>query len=432
MTAAISAEGLGKRYRIGVRPAYGALRDSIARAAGAPGRALRRLARREPAVADDTWVQALDDVSFEIAAGEVVGIVGRNGSGKSTLLKILSRITDPSTGSARIRGQVGSLLEVGTGFHPELTGRENVFVNGAILGMRRTEIVRKFDEIVAFADVSRFIDTPVKHYSSGMQLRLAFSVAAHLQPHILLIDEVLAVGDLAFQRKCLGKMDDVSRDGRTVVFVSHQMNQLRRLCSRCLWLDQGRLRDIGPTSDVTNRYEASFMTAVAERPDQGGTRGAQFLSWTLGEPGTAEHVISDFGPVTVRFTVRIDRPLANGHHGAILYDRDSRVLWGTGTDNLTLSPGLYEIVYDLEGLSLRPGPYRWHVSLYDEGYLVDDLECVPEMSVMTPPLGHRRDEYAGVLNFRYTMEVAELPGMLAGVGGGSGASDRRVAFRRQP
>ncbi len=429
MTPAIVARGLSKRYRLGTRPAYGALRDSIARLASAPGRAWRRLSRQDEA-ATDTWVQALDDVSFSIAQGEVVGIVGRNGSGKSTLLKILSRITDPSAGTATVRGQVGSLLEVGTGFHPELTGRENVFVNGAILGMRHAEIVRKFDEIVAFADVGRFIDTPVKHYSSGMQMRLAFSVAAHLQPHILLIDEVLAVGDLAFQRKCLGKMDDVSRDGRTVVFVSHQMNQLRRLCSRCLWLERGRLVDIGTTSDVTNRYEASFMAAVADRPG-GRTSGGQFLSWTLGDTGTAEHEVGDFGPVVVRFTVRIDRPIRNGHHGVILYDRDSRVLWGTGTDNLRLDPGLYEIVYDLEGLSLRPGPYRWHVSLYDEDQLVDDLECVPEMSVMTPPLGHRRDEYAGVLNFRYTMEVAEVPEPLAGVGNG-GRGERRVAFRRQP
>jgi lipopolysaccharide transport system ATP-binding protein len=328
-----------------------------------------------------------------------------------------------------VRGQVGSLLEVGTGFHPELTGRENVFVNGAILGMRRAEILRKFDEIVAFADVSRFIDTPVKHYSSGMQMRLAFSVAAHLQPHILLIDEVLAVGDLAFQRKCMGKMDDVSRDGRTVVFVSHQMNQLRRLCTRSLWLEHGRLVAAGPTADVTNRYEASFMTAVADRPG-GSAAGAQFLAWTLGESGTADHVVTDFGPVTVRFTLRIDRPIRNGHHGVILYDRESRVLWGTGTDNITLTPGLYEIVYELEGLSLRPGPYRWHVSLYDDGHFVDDLECVPEMHVGTPPLGHRRDEFAGVLNFRYTMEVAETPSIMAG--GGGGTSGRRVAFRRQP
>jgi ABC-type polysaccharide/polyol phosphate transport system ATPase subunit len=428
MTFAIAAHGLSKRYRLGSCAPYGALRDSIVRAAGAPARAVRRLCGGAPMSADAGWIQALADVSFEVAPGEVVGVVGRNGSGKSTLLKILARITDPTAGYADVRGQVGSLLEVGTGFHPELTGRENIFVNGAILGMSRAEIRRNFDAIVAFADVSRFLDTPVKHYSSGMQMRLAFSVAAHLRPHILLIDEVLAVGDLAFQRKCMGKMDDVSRDGRTVVFVSHQLNQLRRLCSRCLWLEHGRLRAVGPTDDVTNRYEASFMAAVADRP--GHSAGAQFLSWTLGEPGTAQHEVTDFGPVTARFSVRIDRPIRNGHHGILLYDRDSRVLWGTGTDNLALEAGLYEIVYDLEGLALRPGPYRWHVSLYDEGHFIDDLECVPEMSVRTPPLGHRRDEYAGVLNFRYTMEVAELAARVTASGGLD--ADRRVAFRRQP
>jgi lipopolysaccharide transport system ATP-binding protein len=310
-----------------------------------------------------------------------------------------------------------------------LTGRENVFVNGAILGMPRAEIRRRFDEIVAFADVSRFIDTPVKHYSSGMQMRLAFSVAAHLRPHILLIDEVLAVGDLAFQRKCLGKMDDVGRDGRTVVFVSHQMNQVRRLCGRCLWLEHGRLAASGPTAEITNRYEASFMTAVTHPPG-GRTDGAQFLSWTLGEPGTAEHAITDFGPVTVRFLIRIDRPIANGHHGIHLYDREGRVLWGTGTDNMRLDPGLYEIVYDLEGLSLRPGPYRWHVTLYDNDRVIDDLECVPELSVHTPPLGHRRDEYAGVLNFPYTMEIIEAPAVAAGASAGPALADRRVVFRR--
>lgn len=429
MPFAISAHGLSKRYRLGSRAPYGALRDSIGRAAGAPARALRRLRGGGSVSADSGWIQALDEVSFEVAPGEVIGVVGRNGSGKSTLLKILARITDPSAGYADVRGQVGSLLEVGTGFHPELTGRENIFVNGAILGMSRAEIRRNFDAIVAFADVSRFLDTPVKHYSSGMQMRLAFSVAAHLRPHILLIDEVLAVGDLAFQRKCMGKMDDVSRDGRTVVFVSHQLNQLRRLCSRCLWLEHGRVMAVGATDDVTNRYEASFMTAVADRP--GNRAGAQFLSWTLGEPGTAQHEVTDFGPVTARFAVRIDRPIRNGHHGILLYDRDGRVLWGTGTDNIALDAGLYEIVYDLEGLSLRPGPYRWHVSLYDEGHFIDDLECVPELSVRTPPLGHRRDEYAGVLNFRYTMEVAELAATVAAASAGTDAG-RRVTFRRQP
>src|SRR5205809_1266020 len=193
---------------------------------------------------------ALDDVSFEVAQGDVVGILGRNGAGKSTLLKLISKVTDPTKGSITLRGRMGSLLEVGTGFHPELTGRENVFLNGAILGMSKSEIQRKFDEIVAFAEVEKFIDTPLKHYSTGMQMRLAFAVAAHLEPEILLVDEVLAVGDAAFQKKCLGKMGDVARGGRTIVFVSHQMNQIRRMCERVLWIDAGQLRLQGAAEAV--------------------------------------------------------------------------------------------------------------------------------------------------------------------------------------
>src|SRR5271168_2799450 len=247
---AIRVEGLGKRYRVGERERYLALRDLITRAFRAPFS--RNGARRS---VDYLW--ALRNVSFDVKQGEVVGLIGRNGAGKTTLLKLLSRITRPTTGFAEIRGRVGSLLEVGTGFHPELTGRENVYLSGAILGMRKREIGRKFDAIVAFAGVERFIDTPLKHYSSGMQTRLAFAVAAHLEPEILLVDEVLAVGDLQFQKKCLGKMQEVSDTGRTIVFVSHQMNQIRRLCERVLWIDGGEIRRQGPTAEVSAAYEAA-------------------------------------------------------------------------------------------------------------------------------------------------------------------------------
>ncbi|MGD0182417.1 MAG: ABC transporter ATP-binding protein, partial [Terriglobales bacterium] len=221
----IHVAGLGKRYRVGERARYFALRDVLARAFKPT---LRRNGRRQSV--DYLW--AMRGVSFDVPRGEVIGLIGRNGAGKTTLLKILSRITRPTEGFAEIHGRVGSLLEVGTGFHPELTGRENLFLSGAILGMRKSEITRKFDEIVGFAGVERFIDTPLKHFSTGMQMRLAFAVAAHLEPEILLVDEVLAVGDLEFQKKCLGKMQDVSKSGRTIIFVSHQMNQIRRLCER--------------------------------------------------------------------------------------------------------------------------------------------------------------------------------------------------------
>src|SRR6202046_335486 len=248
--AVIYAEGLGKRYRIGDRERYLALRDVLARTFLAPFRRGSQSRQRD-------YLWALRDVSFGIEQGEVVGLIGRNGAGKTTLLKLLSRITRPTAGFAEVRGRVGSLLEVGTGFHPELTGRENIYLSGAILGMKKGEIDRKYDAIVAFAEIERFLSSPLKFYSSGMQMRLAFAVAAHLEPEILLVDEVLAVGDMEFQKKCLGKMQEVSKSGRTIVFVSHQMNQIRRLCERVLWVDAGRIRQSGPTGEGTAEYEAA-------------------------------------------------------------------------------------------------------------------------------------------------------------------------------
>lgn len=242
----LRVENLGKSYRIGEREPYKALRDVLTDA-------LTGGVRRRKAIADDC-IWALSEVSFDVRRGEVLGLIGRNGAGKSTLLKVLSRITDPTVGQVVLSGRVGSLLEVGTGFHPELTGRENIYLNGTILGMRRAEIAKRFDEIVEFAGVARFLDTPVKRYSSGMQVRLAFAVAAHLEPEILLVDEVLAVGDAEFQEKCLGKMRDVTAAGRTVVFVSHNLAAVRTLCSRALLLEQGRLVFDGGAGEAVDRY----------------------------------------------------------------------------------------------------------------------------------------------------------------------------------
>jgi lipopolysaccharide transport system ATP-binding protein len=260
-TVAICAAGLGKRYRLGRRrEAYGTLRESLVTAASLPLRAIRQWRRPPPESLASASVWALRDVTLEVAQGEVVGIIGRNGAGKSTLLKILARITEPTEGSADIVGRIGSLLEVGTGFHPELTGRENVFLNGSILGMRRAEISRQFDAIVAFAGVEPFIDTPVKHYSSGMHLRLGFAVAAHLQTEILLVDEVLAVGDAEFQRRCLGKMNEVRHQGRTVVFVSHNLGAVSQLCQRGVLLQHGTVACV----DTAQRAVQTYLSSVTE------------------------------------------------------------------------------------------------------------------------------------------------------------------------
>jgi lipopolysaccharide transport system ATP-binding protein len=247
----IHVEKLSKRYKLGQREKYGTLRDAIRDAARAP---FRKLAGGQQGNLEDEYFWALKDASFEVEAGDVVGVIGRNGSGKSTLLKLLSRITTPTEGYAEITGRVGSLLEVGTGFHPELTGRENIYLSGSILGMRRREIDEKFDEIVKFSEIERFLDTPVKRYSSGMYVRLAFAVAAHLDPEILLVDEVLAVGDLQFQKKCLGKMQDISGSGRTILFVSHAMDSIKRLCTKCILLSSGKIAEIGEPANVISTY----------------------------------------------------------------------------------------------------------------------------------------------------------------------------------
>ncbi len=250
---AIQVENVSKRYILGHKAEKGeGLRHVIERGITAPVNWARRGFKRDPVTREEFW--ALRDLSFTINEGEVVGIIGRNGAGKSTLLKVLSRITEQTEGRIRLRGRLASLLEVGTGFHPELSGRENIYLNGAILGMTRLEIKRKFDEIVAFAEVEKFLDTPVKRYSSGMYVRLAFAVAAHLEPEILVVDEVLAVGDMEFQRKCLGKMDDVAKQGRTVLFVSHNMATIANLCGRAIMLQQGRMIDDGPTDQVIAHY----------------------------------------------------------------------------------------------------------------------------------------------------------------------------------
>jgi len=280
----IQVEDLSKRYRIGMAvDPHRSFRDAVVDAVAAPLRRLRALREGSPDSPDTFW--ALRDIRFDVTAGEVVGIIGRNGAGKSTLLKILSRITRPTTGRAVIAGHVGSLLEVGTGFHPDLTGRENLYLNGAILGMTKAAIERKFDEIVAFADIGEFLDTPVKRYSSGMRVRLGFAVAAHLEPEILIVDEVLAVGDVAFQRKCLGKMSDVADGGRTVLFVSHNLAAVQNLCTRVIHLADGRMVDDGEPDEVIRGYltvaAEAARTCLNERTDRQGNGQIRFSGVTV-------------------------------------------------------------------------------------------------------------------------------------------------------
>jgi lipopolysaccharide transport system ATP-binding protein len=308
MTHAIEATGLSKRYRIGqMQAAYGTLRDSLVRTVA------RVTGREEPHERQEIW--ALRDVSFKVREGEVLGLIGRNGAGKSTLLKILTRITAPTTGRAVIRGRVGSLLEVGTGFNPELTGRENVFLNGSILGMKRREIHRKLPDIVEFAGIDKFIDTPVKRYSSGMYVRLAFSVAAHLEPEILLVDEVLAVGDAEFQQRCLGRMEDFSGTGRTVLFVSHNMQTINQLCNRVIWLDEGRVAEDGDPSRVVTHYlqSTSYATgAYISWPDDESAPGddlARLLAVrAIDEGGNLAEAIDVRDPIGIEMRYRILRP----------------------------------------------------------------------------------------------------------------------------
>ena len=365
-TPAIRVDGLGKQYQLGTRATHRTLREALM--AGVRGAARSLSPGRGPRQPDRFW--ALRDVSFDVAHGDVVGVIGRNGSGKSTLLKILSRIVEPSAGVVELQGRVGSLLEVGTGFHPDLTGRENVFLSGAILGMRRTEITDKSDEIVDFAEVERFIDTPVKHYSSGMYMRLAFSVAAHLEPDILVVDEVLAVGDAAFQKKCLGKMGTVARHGRTVMFVSHNMGAVVSLCSRALLLDAGRLvLDSDPISAAA-QYQATLTSAPARTTDLAtaehfGTGKARFVSLRLlpeRRDGTLREMMYPGSRLRVETIIKAEAPVESANVGITIYDASGYRLVDANTAMqgrfVSLAPGdEARVEFLLDDLRLKPGTY---------------------------------------------------------------------------
>jgi homopolymeric O-antigen transport system ATP-binding protein len=384
---AIRADNLSKRYRISGRDRYFMLRDVLALSLAAPFRRFvhhrneDKCADGNPGAvgserngADDKdHIWALKNVSFEIKRGEVVGIVGRNGAGKSTLLKILSRIIEPTGGEARIYGRVGSLLEVGTGFHSELTGRENLFLSGAILGMKKAEITRKFDEIVEFAEIGRFVDTPVKHYSSGMYMRLAFAVAAHLEPEILIVDEVLAVGDIVFQKKCLGKMGDVAREGRTVLFVSHNMEAVQRLCDRALFLRGGTIVKDGDTSAVVATYLASSRGVLSEQYQHSSTRAAPGSNATL----MAAQVLNADGngcqhlrfaePFSVRMRWFHSSKIMGASYSIRVFDESDRFLFAVNTLNEAVSldeQGVHEVTCTFPQNVLVPGEYFVSIGCY--------------------------------------------------------------------
>ena len=358
MTAAITIHDLGKRYAIGTAWEQRQLREILAE----PGRLFRR--RAAPS---ELW--ALRDLTADIPRGAVVGVVGRNGAGKSTLLKILSRITEPTVGEARVYGRIASLLEVGTGFHPELTGRENVFLNGSILGMSRADIRRKFDEIVAFADIGRLLDTPVKRYSSGMFVRLAFAVAAHVDPEILLVDEVLAVGDAAFQKKCLGKMEAIGHEGRTVVVVSHNMSVVTALCERALWLDAGKLvRDGAASSTVAAYLSSGVSSELVWRPPDERNPAFRYHEVRL----TCARAEGDAFPADAAFEIAFDFTVhaampPNRLAFALLAEDGEVVLASASTDatptlNHAMPLGRRRLRCEIPGSLLRPGRYFVTVS----------------------------------------------------------------------
>ncbi len=393
---AIRTENLSKQYRLGARfETHATLRDAVARwASSAVGRLRSGINDGSP---QRQMIWALQDVSLEIEQGEVLGIVGRNGAGKTTLLKILSRITEPTSGRARIKGRVGSLLEIGTGFHQELTGHENIYLSGSILGMRKAEIDRRFDEIVEFAGVEEFLDTPVKRYSTGMQIRLAFAVAAHVEPEILLVDEVLAVGDAAFQKKSLGRMSDVAREGRTVLFVSHNMAVMQALCRRGVLIDQGRVITDGPIEEAVAAYlrelEQGMTANLLERTDTRGPLAYRVSSVEiLGADAEAPLLLVTGRPA--RFVFHVTEAVASMNCWFTIYDNLGHPVTqfrsSIGGSGDTVDPDLRScFVCDVEELLLLPGRYRVDVDLWARGVVQERIEGAAAFEVAPGTVGGR-------------------------------------------
>jgi lipopolysaccharide transport system ATP-binding protein len=407
MSAAITVQNLGKRYRISHQPVahakYKTLRDSLASLASAPFRHFKNTSQKP--TQEDFW--ALSDVSFTVNPGEVVGLIGRNGAGKSTLLKILSRITKPTTGQVQLRGRIGSLLEVGTGFHPELSGRENIYLNGSILGMTRREIDRKFDQIVDFAEVEKFLDTPVKRYSSGMYVRLAFAVAAHLEPEILIVDEVLAVGDLAFQRKCMGRMREVGQNGATVLFVSHNMPAIQTLCTRAILLDHGNVTQQGSVPDIIRTYNRQIISADAQistplhAPRPHVTQHLFTAATLLDDASQPTNFIPLSSPFHLRLTLQIKTPIEDPVIGVGIDDTLGQRLLTVYTPlrgrAISHLAGHCEVDCRIPHLPLSPGDYCVKLALSISGCELDCVEKALHFSIIdADAFGEGRGHHRGL------------------------------------
>ncbi|MGI0488947.1 ABC transporter ATP-binding protein [Pantanalinema rosaneae CENA516] len=423
----IQVQHLGKKYLLRHQQPqhYVALRDVISNGAKSIARRILQPGRSHPAPdREEFW--ALQDVSFEVNQGDRVGIIGRNGAGKSTLLKLLSRITEPTTGQITLNGRVASLLEVGTGFHPELTGRENIYLNGAILGMSKVEIKRKFDEIVAFAEVEKFLDTPVKHYSSGMYVRLAFAVAAHLEPEILIVDEVLAVGDAQFQKKCLGKMEDVSKSGRTLLFVSHNMGTITQLCSRGIYLNQGKISAVGDINSVVSTYLASGANSEVLKilyPAHVTPPDATLFFREIGI-FQADELASEIDirfPFSVYLKYESIKPLRNVELSMRIETDDGRAVFTSHQSDCTpdsvisRQPGCYSISIQIPAMFLMPGNYMLTVGAHEPMVQVYDLHAnvlhfrVNETGTKLAKYGHHRQSGVVMINLPWTETLSTTP-----------------------
>lgn len=409
MTRAVSVDGISKRYTIhhSSQPGYGSLRDTIVE--GVRGLLTGGTNSQPRFSKEEFW--ALKDVTFDVEEGERLGIIGRNGAGKSTLLKLLSRITEPTEGRIEIRGSVSSLLEVGTGFHPELTGRENIFLNGAILGMTSQEIRRKFDAIVAFAEIEKFLDTPVKHYSSGMYVRLAFAVAAYLEPQILIVDEVLAVGDVQFQRRCLGRMEELSHSGRTVIFVTHNMDALVSLCTKGILLDRGTIAFEGAANEARERYlqnVSQLEYSVTSNAIRGGSGGVTVMDvWLEDVKGGRVSTLTRHEPISLCLNATVSDQFLGRSDLEVAFSVNSidghrllTVVSSWNNDALEIRSRNFSVACDLPGIPLVPGKYLVDATIIFHGDTLDCVQHCASFQILPPAQGFHTGRLAehGVLD----------------------------------